>query len=94
MAALHREFLVDVTSIATGDQAREQAMELHAQIEERMGPAAGGVLAGLLIAPPRFRATRGQWDDGATQPNYIVRGMWLCRYLTAEGAPRGPASHP
>lgn len=94
LATLHREFLVDVTSIASGDQAREQAMELHAQIEERMGPAADGVLPGLLIAPPRLRGIRGQWDDAAAQPIYIVRGMWLCRYLTAEGAPRGPASHP
>lgn len=93
---LHRELMVDVICIGAGDGARDTAMEIQAQIEECMGSSLPGVLSGLLISRPRLRGIRGQWDDAAAQPIYTVRGIWQCRYLTAEGAPRGPAatSHP
>lgn len=95
-----REFMVHVSCMATGSTgraARAMAMELQARVEERMGSPAPGLLSGLLRERPRLMGVRRQTDDAGAQPFYTVHSVWLCRYITAEGAPRGPApssTHP
>lgn len=93
-STLLREFLVDVTCIATGKTGRAvraEAMELHACVEERLGSPVPGLLSGLLCERPQLKGIRRQKDDAGAQLIYSVRSVWLCRYITAEGAPRGPA---
>lgn len=98
-STLVREFMVHLSCMATGKTgraARAVAMELQARIEERMGSPVPGLLSGLLRERPKLKGLRRQNDDAGGQPLYTVHSVWLCRYITTEGAPRGPvpSSHP
>lgn len=91
-----RDYRVEVRCVvASNGDYRGQAAELLAQVEEALnGPALTQV---DVLVPERIRllASRPEIDGRGTQVVYQLRSIWLCRYLTTEGAPRAsvPTSH-
>jgi len=83
-----RDYRVEVRCVvASNGDYRGQAAELLAQVEEALnGPALTQV---DVLVPERIRllASRPEIDGRGTQVVYQLRSIWLCRYLTTEGAP-------
>lgn len=86
-----REFRIEVRGVvASNDDYRHQAGELLAQVEEALnGPATTQV---DVLVPDRIRllGSRPESDGRGAQIVYLMRSVWLCRYITTEGAPRAP----
>lgn len=92
-ATLQRDLQIEVACLVSGGRDyRARAAELLAQVEEALASTQPTVLDGLLARHPRLLGTRPQLDGQGAEAVYAIRGMWACRYFTAEGAPRGPAS--
>lgn len=92
-ATQQRELQIEVACLVAGSRDyRARAAELLAQVEEALGSRQPTVLDGLLARRPRLLGTRPQPDGQGAQAVYAIRSMWMFRYFTAEGAPRGPAN--
>lgn len=88
-----RDFRVEVHClVASNGDYRNQASELLAQVEEALnGPSLTHV---DVLVPERIRllGSRPEHDGRGNQIVYRLRSVWLCRYITTEGAPRAPVS--
>lgn len=84
-----RDFRVEVRCVvASNGDYRGQAAELLAQVERALNGVP--VTQVDVLVPDRIRllASRPETDGRGTQVVYQLRSIWLCRYLTTEGAPR------
>lgn len=83
-----RDFRIEVRCVvASNSDYRVLAGELLAQVERALhGPK---VTQLDVLVPERIRllASRPESDSRGTQIVYQLRSVWLCRYLTTEGAP-------
>ena len=84
-----RDFRIEVRCVvASNGDYRGQAGELLAQVEQALNCAAPTQVDVLVPDRIRLLASRPEIDSRGTQVVYQLRSIWLCRYLTTEGAPR------
>ena len=83
-----RDFRVEVRCvIASNDDYRGQAAALLAQVERALNGSAPTQVDVLVPERMRLLASRPETDGRGNQVVYQLRSVWLCRYLTTEGAP-------
>lgn len=83
-----RDFRVEVRCVvvSNGDY-RGRAGELLAQVERALNGTTTTQVDVLVPERIRLLASRPESDSRGSQIVYQLRSVWLCRYLTTEGAP-------
>ena len=83
-----RDYRVEVRCVvASNGDYRGQAAALLAQVEQALNGLA--ITQVDVLVPDRIRllASRPETEGRGAQVVYQLRSIWLCRYVTTEGAP-------
>lgn len=86
-----RDYRVEVRCVvASNGDFRGQAVELLAQVERALNSPEISHVDVLVPERMRLLGSRPESDSRGNQVVYQLRSVWLCRYITTEGAPRAP----
>lgn len=86
---LQRELRVEVRAIvacAAGDDYRGQCSRLHQQIEHALHSPQPQALDAVVPERVRLLGIRSGKDGDGARVVYLMRSMWLVRYIAKEGA--------